>query len=82
MQSQRTYWPVWMETLRRLRLEGFAAWLLEAGGPLNLIGAQLLYIGQPFVNPSTSAGIDALANLLEQEDEYRAFSALLKGQTQ
>jgi hypothetical protein len=85
MQSPRTYWPVWMDTLHRLGLEGFAAWLLDAGGPINILGAQLLYIGQPFVTSSTtiaSDGILALANLLEQEDESRAFAALLKGQTQ
>ena len=82
MQSPRTYWPAWMDTLRRLGLEGFAAWLLDAGGPLNVVGAQLLYLGQPFVTSSASDRIRALANLLEQEDESRAFAALLKGQTQ
>ncbi len=71
-----------MDFLRRLGMEGFAAWLIEAGGPLNVIGAQLLYMGQPFVSSSTSDGFRALANLLEQEDEARAFAALLKGQMQ
>ena len=80
MYSSRTYWSAWMNSLHRLRLEGFAAWLLEAGGPFNVLGAQLLYIGQPFFSTSTSDNIHALANLLEQEDEYRAFIALLKGQ--
>ena len=78
MDALRTYWPEWTESLRRLGLDGFAAWLLEAGGPVNIIGAQLLYIGQPFVTPQTSNGISALANLLEQEDEARAFAALLR----
>ncbi|RPH60371.1 MAG: hypothetical protein EHM81_06375 [Chloroflexi bacterium] len=82
MHASRTYWPAWMDFLRRLGMEGFAAWLIEAGGPLNVIGAQLLYMGQPFVSSSTSDGFRALANLLEQEDEARTFAALLKGQMQ
>jgi hypothetical protein len=82
MQSSRTYWLAWMGALRRLRLEGFVAWLLDAGGPFNVIGAQLLYISQPLVTSSIGDGMRALANLLEQEDESRAFAALLKGQTQ
>jgi hypothetical protein len=82
MNSLRAKWPEWTEALRRRGLDGFAVWLLEAGGPINLIGAQLLYVGQPFVTPQANDGIRALANLLEEEGEARAFAALLKGQTQ
>jgi hypothetical protein len=82
MHASRTYWPAWTDFLHRLGMEGFVAWLIEAGGPFNVIGAQLLYMGQPFVSSSTSDGFRALANLLEQEDEARAFAALLKGQMQ
>lgn len=79
MDSLRTYWPEWTDTLRRLGLDGFAAWLLEAGGPINIVGAQLLYIGQPFVTSRAGVGFDALAKLLEQEDEVQAFVAFLRG---
>lgn len=79
MDSPRIYWSKWTESLRRLGLDGLAVWFLEAGGPVNILGAQLLYIGQPFVPAQASDGIRALANLLEQEDEARAFVALLKG---
>jgi len=79
MDSPRLYWSQWTESLRRLGLDGLVAWLLEASGPINILGAQLLYIGQPFVSHQASDGIRALANLLEQEDEMRAFVALLKG---
>lgn len=81
MDSPRTYWPKWTESLHRMGLEGFAALLLEAGGPIHILGAQLLYIGHPFVAPQAGDGILALANLLEQEDEARAFAAMLKGQS-
>jgi hypothetical protein len=82
MHAPRAYWPAWINFLHHMGLDGFAVWLLEAGGPVNVIGAQLLYVGQPFVSSSVSDGMRALANLLEQEDESRAFAALLKGQTQ
>jgi hypothetical protein len=82
MDTARAYWPVWMETLRRQGLTELAAWALEAAGPLNILGAQALYVGQPFVPASTGQGLRALAHLLEQEDETRAFVTLLKGKPQ
>lgn len=81
MDSPRTYWPKWTESLHRLGLEGFATWFLEAGGPFHILGAQLLYMGQPFVTPQAGAGMLALANLLEENDEVRAFAEILKGQS-
>ena len=81
MDSPRSYWPQWTESLQRLGLNGFAAMMLEAGGPINIIGAQILYIGQPFVSPQASNGLAALANLLEEHDEAQAFAAILKGQS-
>ena len=81
MDSPRTYWPKWTESLHRLGLDGFAALLLEAGGPVHILGAQLLYMGEPFASPQASDGIHALANLLEQENEAQAFAAILKGQS-
>jgi hypothetical protein len=78
MNSQRANWPEWIEALRRRGLDGFAAWLLEAGGPVNIIGAQLLYISQPFIGSQAGDGIRLVANLLEEEDEARAFAALLR----
>ena len=81
MYTQRSYWSNWLEFLHRQGLAEFTAWFLEAAGPLNIVGAQLLYICQPFVSSSTSQGMLALALLLEQEDEARAFAHLLKGKT-
>ncbi len=80
MDEPRTYWPIWMDFLRRQGWVELAAWVLEAAGPLNILGAQLLYISQPLIPSTATQGFSALANLLEQEDEARAFAALLKGQ--
>jgi hypothetical protein len=82
MDSSRAYWPLWKDSLRRQKMDGVAVWLLEAAGPLKVIAAQLLYIGQPLAPLQAGRNIGALAQLLEQEDESQAFTALLKGQLQ
>lgn len=79
MELSRAYWPAWLESLRKHGLAELAAWVLEASGPLSILGAQALYISQPLLPESTGQGIRALASLLEEEDEVRAFAALLKG---
>ncbi len=69
----RDYWPRWAESLRRYKLDALVVSLLEAGGPLNLLGAQALYLGTPFLGE----GADALARTLESVDETRAFASYL-----
>lgn len=76
MQS-RSEWSKWAESLRNLKLDGMVAWLLEAGAPLTILGAQALYIGQPFIGGNK---IDSLAQMLEQEDETQAFARYLRGE--
>ena len=75
----RSAWPVWAEFLRRHRLENLAAWALEAGGPLTVLGAQVLYIGGPLLRTALpDQQRDALAGLLEDRDEALAFTAFLR----
>jgi len=76
MQS-RADWPQWVETLRRFKMEGFASWILDAGAPLTVLGAQALYIGQPFMGGDK---INALAHMLEDESETQAFVRYLRGE--
>lgn len=76
MQS-RSEWSKWAESLRNLKLDGMVAWLLEAGAPLTILGAQALYISQPFVGGNK---ISSLAQMLEQEDETQAFARYLRGE--
>lgn len=77
----RVFWSEWAETLRRRGLDGFAAWFLEAAGPLNILGAQLLYIGKPMLGSNWDERIQAAARLLEDDEESQAFIEYLKGQT-
>ncbi len=74
MQTPRPYWTDWADQLQRLKLDSFAAWLLDAGAPLTLLGAQALFVAAPFLGPQS----EALAHLLEEEDETRAFAAFLR----
>ncbi|MFH1524464.1 MAG: hypothetical protein ABIF04_05830 [Chloroflexota bacterium] len=75
----RSAWPRWAEFLRSHRLENLAAWVLEAAGPLTVLGAQALYIGGPLLRPAFSDNQrNALANLLEDRDEVQALVAFLR----
>jgi len=75
----RTSWPAWADFLRRLGLENLAAWALEAARPLTVLGAQALYLGAPLLRPAFSnAQVGALAHLLEDDEEMRAFASFLR----
>jgi len=76
MQS-RANWSQWAETLRRFKMDGFASWLLDAGAPLTVLGAQALYFGQPFVGGDK---FNALAQMLEEDSETQAFVRYLRGE--
>lgn len=73
----RSEWSEWADSLRRLKLDGFAAWFLEAGGPLTILGAQLVYVSQPFIG---GKHLNALAHMLEKDEESQAFASYLRGE--
>jgi hypothetical protein len=76
MQS-RADWSQWAESLHRFKLDGLASWLLEAGSPLTLLGAQTLYISQPFLGGNK---LESIAHMLEEEEETQAFAHYLRGE--
>ena len=76
MQS-RADWSHWAESLRRFKLDGLASWLLEAGAPLTVLGAQALYISQPFIG---GKALRSFAHMLEQEEDAQAFARYLRGE--
>ena len=79
MQS-RPDWPQWAETLRRLKVDGLASWLLEAGAPLTVLGAQALYITQPFLGGNRETSWNSFARMLETDEEVQAFARYLRGE--
>lgn len=76
MQTPRPNWTLWAEQLHRWRLDVLAAWALEAGAPLALLGAQAFFFACPFLGAQS----EAIANMLEDENETRAFAAYLRGE--
>jgi hypothetical protein len=76
MQS-RADWSHWAESLRRFKLDGLASWLLEAGAPLTVLGAQVLYISQPFLGGKQWT---SFAHMLEEDEEVQAFALYLHGE--
>ena len=75
MQTSRAYWPAWAERLQHWKLTAFAAWLLEAGAPLTLLGSQALYFARPFIGGDQA---EALARILEEDDEVLALASYLR----
>ena len=75
MQTPRAFWPAWAERLQHWKLAAFTAWLLEAGGPLTLLGSQALYFVRPFFGGDQ---VEALARFLEEDEEVLAFANYLR----
>jgi hypothetical protein len=77
--NSQTYWPGWARFLQRFGIQQSAATVLEAAGPLTWLLAQVVYLGQPFLNGSQSGGQwQALAALLEDRAESRSFATFLR----
>ncbi len=54
--------------------------MLEAGSPLTLLGAQALYIGQPFLGGKQEHSWKSFAHMLEEDEEVQAFTRFLRGE--
>lgn len=79
MGADHSFWPTWASFLRRWGLDQPTAAMLEAAGPLGLLAAQFIYLGQPlFSGMNSHAKWNALANLLESEQDRLSFAAFLR----
>ena len=76
MQKPGPTWSEWAITLQKLKLDSIAAWLIEAGAPLTLLGAQALYFSAPLLGKRS----EELAALLEDESQAQQFVAYLRGE--
>ena len=69
----------WIQALYKLRLQNFAAAFLEALGPVNLLGAQLVYLSQPILSPFISQDKSQdFARILEDPSETEIFIKALR----
>ena len=69
----------WIQALYKLRLQHFAAAFLEALGPINLLGAQLVYLSQPILSPFVpQEQSQDFASILEDPSETEIFVRALR----
>ena len=74
MIGERHIWRTWAQTLQNWGLKDFTAWLLDATKPVHVLGAQMVYVGQPLLSMFFSKEhIQTFADVLEQPDETSAF---------
>lgn len=79
MNEEHHIWRVWARRLHDWGLKSAAAWLLEATAPVHLLGAQLVYLGQPLLGTFWSDDqARSLAEVLEQPEAARAFVRFLR----
>ena len=79
MIADHPFWEMWAKTLRRWGMRGLAVSLLEAAGPLTMLGAQVIYLGQPVIRSIAPGGaIDALATMLDNPAETQQFIVFLR----
>ena len=79
MMSQQELLSRWADLLHGWGIHQVAAALLEAAGPLNIIGAQLVYIGQPVLNGFLDKNsLSSLAWMLEERSQTKNFIQLLR----
>ena len=77
--TDQQIWQFWNRSLHRWGVQHLVASVLEAVGPLSLVGAQFVYLGQPLLSAALPAEhLDALARLLEDPLQSRAFAAYLR----
>ncbi|MBN2045895.1 MAG: hypothetical protein JW757_12800 [Anaerolineales bacterium] len=74
---------LWAGRLQQWRVHQIAAVLLEAGGPLKIIGAQLVFVGQPLFSGLMSKDhLDLLAGILEEPEKTETFVQFLREEAQ
>jgi len=79
MEVELQTWQNWAAALRSRGLGEFAAVLLEASGPLNVVAAQMIYVSQPlFSHTASRMHLEPLAHLLEEPEHTQSFVTYLR----
>lgn len=77
--ANHNLWQNWAKKLQRLGLQDLTAAFIETTGPLNLLGAQLIYISQPILNTFVrNDRLTALAAILEEPENTKTFLEILR----
>lgn len=79
MKNNQVIWKKWIAVLHNGGLHEITAALLEVTGPLNFLGAQVVYLCQPILNIFfQQEEVVALADLLDSPAEARIFIDTLR----
>ena len=79
MSADQDIWQVWASSLQQWGITEWVASLLEAAGPLTILGAQIFYLGQPLFSRTLSeTHLEAMARLLEDSTQTREFINFLR----
>jgi hypothetical protein len=79
MDAKQYIWQVWARSLHRWGVKEVAATFLEAGGPLNWVLAQGVYLVQPlFSSLASKDHLETLARVLEEPEETQSFVIYLR----
>lgn len=79
MDKNHHIWRIWVKTLHRWGVTNLVASFLEAAGPLALLGAQVIYVGEPIMQGILPDGhLAQLAGVLENDDQRLAFINYLR----
>jgi hypothetical protein len=79
MQTDQHIWQGWARTLQQWGVNDWMASLLEAIGPLSVLGANMVYLSQPVLhNIFPDDHLVALAQMLEDPIQTEAFANILR----
>jgi len=79
MEVDHDIWREWARALHRWGFGKAVAALFENAGSLLFLGAQVIYLGQPFINPLISEDkLNNLAKLLENSRNRSNFLNALR----
>ncbi len=79
MQTDQHIWQGWARTLQQWGVNDWMASLLEAIGPLSVLGANMVYLSQPVLhNIFPDDQLVALAQMLEDPIQTEAFTNILR----
>jgi hypothetical protein len=79
MERDRHIWRCWAKNLQQWGISTWAADFLESAGALTVLGAQFVYLSQPFLNLAVSnETLTSLARLLEDSSNKQIFVEYLR----
>ncbi|HPS42732.1 MAG TPA: hypothetical protein PK040_09040 [Anaerolineaceae bacterium] len=74
----RANWENWTSFLQKPGIAGISEFLLEGGGPLRYLAAQVLLASTPFWKPDSRILLTSFAEMMEDPQESTDFLVFLR----